>query len=67
MTYRAKKGETFPFNASIDRINPGQIGGEYKKENIQLVCTAINSFFKHYPRELVVEICVAVAKKNGLN
>ena len=35
------EGVTFKTNASIDRIIAG---GEYTKDNIQLVCAALNSW-----------------------
>src|SRR5262249_36426067 len=61
MTYRAKQGEKFPYNASIDRIVPG---GPYTFDNIQLVCTIINSLIKDFPKEEFVRLCISVAAHN---
>jgi hypothetical protein len=61
LTYRAKQGEKFPYNASIDRIIPG---GPYELDNIQFVCTVINSLIKDFAKEDFVRLCVAVAKKH---
>ena len=58
MTFRAKKGETFPYNASIDRIVPG---GPYTIDNIQLVCTITNTIMRHFSKQDFVHLCRAVA------
>lgn len=62
MTYKAKRGERFPFNASIDRIAPG---APYEPENIQLVCTVINSLMKDFAKEDFIRVCAAVAQKHA--
>lgn len=41
LTCLLEKGTVFKTNASLDRIEPG---GPYVKENIQLVCRALNSW-----------------------
>lgn len=63
MTYRAVKGEWFPYNISIDRIIPGSEGGLYEPDNIQLVCSIINSMMQDYSKEVFVTVCVAVADR----
>jgi hypothetical protein len=35
-------GKINPKNASIDRITHGCVGGEYKQDNIRLVCSIVN-------------------------
>ena len=41
LTCKLEKGVVYKTNASIDRIDAG---GPYIKENIQLVCRALNGF-----------------------
>ena len=41
LTCRLEKGRKFLTNASIDRV---EAGGPYIKENVQLICTALNKF-----------------------
>lgn len=41
LTCKLEKGRKFKTNASIDRI---EAGGPYIKDNIQLVCSAVNSW-----------------------
>jgi hypothetical protein len=48
MTYRAERGEFFPYNVSIDRVVPKWEGGTYASENIQLVCKIANALKQHY-------------------
>lgn len=48
-------------NVSIDRI---EAGGAYKKENIQLVCSAVNSFRRNLPLNVFIEWCSEVAEHN---
>jgi hypothetical protein len=48
MTYRAERGEFFPYNVSIDRIVPKWEHGTYALNNIQLVCKVANEIKKHY-------------------
>lgn len=62
MTLRAKQGEKFPYNASIDRI---VAGGAYEAGNVQLVCTIINSLMKDFSKEDFIRVCIAVARKHS--
>lgn len=62
MTCRAKRGEKFPYNASIDRIVPG---APYEFGNIQLVCTVINSLMKDFSKTDFVRLCISVAEKHS--
>jgi len=48
-------------NASLDRI---EAGGTYAKENVQIVCSAVNSFRRDLSIEEYVEWCCKVAKTN---
>lgn len=41
LTCTLEKGKRFKTNASLDRINAG---GSYTKDNVQLVCSAVNSW-----------------------
>lgn len=41
LTCQLEKGKKFKTNASLDRINAG---GPYTKDNVQLVCSALNSW-----------------------
>jgi len=43
MTHKAEIGGRFPFNASIDRIDPKR---GYEKGNVQLVADFVNIFKK---------------------
>jgi hypothetical protein len=61
MTCRTKQGEKFPYNASIDRIIPG---APYTLDNIQLVCTIINTLIKDFSKEDFVRLCISVAEHN---
>lgn len=54
LTCVLKKGEVCKTNASIDRIDPK---GPYTKENVQLVCAAINKFRIDTPLEEFIEWC----------
>ena len=62
LTCTLKVGTKFGTNASIDRI---EAGGLYIKENIQLVCAAINSFRTDKSIEEFVQWCTDVAKYKG--
>lgn len=58
MTCIKKRGEVIRTNASIDRIDPK---GEYNINNIQLVCTAVNSFRTDLSVEEFINWCKKVA------
>lgn len=58
LTCLLEVGVKYPTNASIDRIIAG---GPYVKENIQLVCAAVNSFRKDLSVAEFVAWCKAVA------
>ena len=62
MTCRAKKGEKFPYNASIDCIIPISRGGSYDAGNIHLVCTALNALMRDFPKEDFIKLCQGVAE-----
>ena len=64
MTFRAKKGNTFPYNASIDRIVPG---GPYTIDNVQLVCTITNTIMRHFSKKDFVRLCNAVVEHSSAN
>jgi hypothetical protein len=59
LTCHLEKGKKFPHNVSVDRVIPG---GPYTKENIQLVCRALNSWRADTDMDEFVEMCRAVAK-----
>lgn len=61
MTCKLEKGKKFMTNASIDRINAG---GTYDKDNIHLVCSAINSLKHDHGMEELIWWCKQVAKNN---
>lgn len=63
LTCRLEVGKNFPTNASVDRI---EAGGPYIKENIQLVCKAVNSFRGTLPVDEFVWWCRRVVKHNDL-
>lgn len=54
LTCLLEKGTINKTNASIDRIDAG---GSYAKENIQLVCRAVNSFRNDVPMLEFIEWC----------
>ena len=54
-------GHKFWTNASVDRIIPG---GPYTKDNIQLVCRAVNSWRADTPLEDFIEVCRKIAENN---
>lgn len=58
LTCKLEKGKKFWTNASVDRINAG---GPYSKDNIQLVCRAVNSWRSDMPLKDFVDVCKAVA------
>lgn len=51
-----------PTNVSIDRI---EAGGSYSKDNIQLVCSAVNSFRRDLSVEDYIDWCTKVHKAAG--
>lgn len=61
LTCTLEKGKRFYNNASIDRI---EAGGPYIKENIQLVCSGLNSLRRDMNVNDFIEICKEVAKYN---
>lgn len=66
MTCIMVKGQRNPTNASVDRITAG---GSYMKENVRLVCAAINRLRLDMPTEVFIEWCrkvvVHMGEKNG--
>ena len=58
LTCKLEKGTKFWSNASVDRI---LAGGSYEKNNIQLVCRAVNSWRSDMPLEDFIQVCKAVA------
>ena len=61
LTCKLEKGIKFWSNASVDRIKAGD---SYTKDNIQLVCRAVNSWRSDMPLETFIEVCRAVANHN---
>ncbi|MCB0367966.1 MAG: hypothetical protein KDD45_00655 [Bdellovibrionales bacterium] len=61
LTCLLTKGTRNWTNASVDRIDAG---GSYKKENVQLVCRAVNSWRSDIPLQEFIEICRLVADYN---
>lgn len=59
LTCNLTKGTRHYTNASVDRINPG---GPYTKDNIQLVCRAVNSWRSDLPLETFFWFCEQVVK-----
>lgn len=59
LTCQLEVGKKFFTNASLDRI---EVGGEYTKDNIQLVCSALNSWRGDVPLEEFVWWCKQVAQ-----
>lgn len=53
------KGQSFKTNASIDRISAG---GPYTKDNIQLVCSALNKWRSDTDLQEFIEWCRKVAQ-----
>lgn len=56
MTYEVDNGRVFT-NISIDQKNPGQ---GYTKDNIQLVCSAVNQLKSNWDMDTVLYICKQV-------
>ena len=64
LTCNLEKGNIFKTNASIDRI---EAGGPYTKDNIQIVCRALNSWRADLTVDDFIEWCrkvVSYADKN---
>ena len=61
LTCKLEKGTRFLTNASIDRI---EAGGPYIKENVQLVCSVLNSFRTDTDLEEFIWWCKKVAEYN---
>lgn len=59
LTCKLEKGVRFGTNASIDRI---VVGGEYEVGNIQLVCSALNSWRGDTPLEEFIIWCERVSE-----
>lgn len=62
LTCLLEKGKKFKTNASLDRIKAGL---PYTKDNIQLVCTALNSWRRDTDLEEFIWFCKRVAEKHG--
>lgn len=58
LTCRLERGKPNPTNASLDRKNPG---GTYAPENVQLVCSVLNSFRSSTPLDEFIGWCRKVA------
>ena len=56
MTFEVDKGRIFT-NVSLDQKNPGQ---GYTKDNIQLVCSAVNQLKSNWDMDTVLYICKQV-------
>lgn len=61
LTCTLQRGTKTPTNASIDRINAG---GPYTKDNVQIVCAAVNSFRKDLTVEQYIDWCKKVTYHN---
>lgn len=59
LTCNLELGKKFPYNASIDRI---VAGGEYSRNNIQLVCKALNCWRADTDLDEFILMCEAVAE-----
>lgn len=62
LTCILEKGQKCKTNASIDRLRAGQ---PYTKDNIQLVCRALNSWRGDVELEEFINWCRAVSEHNG--
>ena len=56
-----RKGYKNPYNASIDRIQPG---GAYSRENIRLTCAAVNKWRGELETDCFIKFCRAIADYN---
>ena len=61
MTYELDNGRVFT-NVSVDQKNPGQ---GYTKENIQLVCSAVNQLKSNWDMSTVIYICKQIVNNYG--
>lgn len=61
MTYELDNGRVFT-NVSVDQKNPGQ---GYTKENIQLVCSAVNQLKSNWDMNTVIYICKQIVNNYG--
>lgn len=61
MTYELDNGRVFT-NVSIDQKNPSQ---GYTKENIQLVCSAVNQLKSNWSMDIVMYICKQIVNNYG--
>lgn len=59
LTCNLEVGKKFPYNASVDRIVPG---GPYTKDNIQLVCSSLNSWRSDTDLETFIAMCKSVTE-----
>ena len=64
LTCKLERGKTFWTNASVDRIVPGYMGGEYTEDNIQIVCHALNLWKSTMSNDEFIEWCKLVAEHN---
>jgi len=62
LTCKLEKGVKYKTNASLDRIDAG---GPYIKENIQIVCSALNSFRSDTNCDEFIWWCKKVAEYNN--
>lgn len=60
LSHELKKGVRNPYNASLDRIRPGQ---PYTKDNIQIVCSVLNPMRMDLSIGQFRELICAVAAK----
>jgi hypothetical protein len=65
LTFQAAKGDSAPYNASIDCVIPISRGGKYEDGNIRLVCAAVNRWRSNTDDEQFIQLCRAVVKHNG--
>lgn len=59
LTCMLEQGKKFTTNASIDQIIPGK---GYDKENVQLVCAALNLWKGNTPNDEFIWFCKQVAQ-----
>lgn len=62
LTCQLEKGKSFKTNVSLDRIKAGL---PYTKDNIQLVCSALNKWRSDTDLEEFIWFCKRVAEKHG--
>lgn len=61
MTHYNRCGYKYPFNMSIDRINPG---GNYTKDNVRLVCNIVNEMRMDYTDKFLIFISKCIYENN---